>query len=147
MHKLNNKGYMLIEIILAVSLAMGIGYFLIELTLKVKNSNDDLLVESLVKTDQGIIYNMIMKDVYKDILANPNIEIDVGNIYDNINIKKVNEEDEKVRYRVEYKGQVVIVTDYAVVGKKTRENNKITIPITVKQLPNENFDVIMYFAQ
>lgn len=147
MRKLNNKGYMLIEIILAVSLAMGIGYFLIELTLKVKNSNDDLLVESLVKTDQGIIYNMIMKDVYKDILANPNIEIDVGNIYNNINIKKVNEEDEKVRYRVEYKGQVVIVTDYAVVGKKTRENNKITIPITVKQLPNENFDVIMYFAQ
>ena len=148
MRKLNNKGYMLVEIILAVSLAMGIGYFLIDLTLKVKNSNDDLLVESLVKTDQGIIYNMIMKDVYKDILANPNIEIDVGNIFENIDIKKVNEEEgKKSQYKVEYKGQVVIVTDYAVVGEKTIENNKITIPITVKQLPDENFDVIMYFAK
>lgn len=132
MKKLNNKGYMLIEIILAVGLAMGIGYFLIELTLKVKNTNDDLLVESLVKTDQGIIYNMIMKDVYEN--ANT-----FNNVKDKINV---------TGNRITYNDQTIIVTDYAKVeGKNIDETNKkITIPIKVKQLPDENFDIVMYFV-
>lgn len=132
MKKLNNKGYMLIEIILAIGLAMGIGYFLIELTLKVKNTNDDLLVESLVKTDQGIIYNMIMQGVYEN--ANT-----FNNVKDKINV---------TGNRITYNGQTIIVTDYAKVeGKNIDETNKkITIPIKVKQLPDENFDIVMYFV-
>lgn len=141
MRKLNNKGYMLVEIILAVGLAMGIGYFLIDLTLKVKNTNDDLLVESLVKTDQGIIYNMIMEDVYN------NKNADIDDIYNKIKITKITESGKKDRYKVEYDGKVVIVTDYAVVGAKTKTTKKITIPITVKQLPDEDFDVLIYVAE
>lgn len=139
MKKLNNKGYMLIEIILAVGLAMSVGYFLIELTLKVKNTNDDLLVESLVKTDQGIIYNMIMKDVYN------NSSVSQLTIYNGI---KTNEDGQN---QVKYKDSdgdehVIIVSDYATVGAKKQDGNKIIIPISVKQLPDENFDVVIYFA-
>lgn len=132
MKKLNNKGYMLVEIILAVGLAMGIGYFLIELTLKVKNANDDLLVESLVKTDQGIIYNMIMQDVYENSYT-------FNNVKDKINV---------TGNLITYKDQTIIVNDYAKVeGKNIDETNKkITIPIKVKQLPDEDFDVVMYFV-
>lgn len=59
--KLNNKGYMLIEIILASAIAFGLAYFMLELTLKLKNKNDDLLVETLTNTDNAIISNAIMK--------------------------------------------------------------------------------------
>ena len=60
----NNKGYMLVEIILASVLAMVVAYFIIDLTIKLKNKNDDLLVKTLVATDQAIMYNTIMDDVY-----------------------------------------------------------------------------------
>lgn len=140
MKKLNNKGYMLVEIILAVGLAMAVGYFLIELTLKVKNTNDDLLVESLVKTDQGIIYNMIMKDVYN------NSSISKSTVNDRIKTNK------DVKNQVIYtdsagKEHVIIVSDYATVGTNKITGNKVIIPISVKQMPDENFDVIIYFAE
>lgn len=144
MKKLNNKGYMLIEIILAIGLAMGIGYFLIELTLKVKNTNDDLLVESLVKTDQGIIYNMIMDNIYEHVRDNKSIL--QSTVFDDITTK-----GNKVIYKYtnienEVVEKAIIVTDYAIVGAKKTEGNKITIPISVKQLADENFDVVIYFV-
>lgn len=140
MKRLNNKGYMLIEIILAVGLAMAVGYFLIELTLKVKNTNEDLLVESLVKTDQGIIYNMIMKDVYN------NSSITKSTVNGRIKTNK------DVKNQVIYtdsagKEHVIIVSDYATVGTNKINGNKIIIPISVKQMPDENFDVVIYFAE
>lgn len=64
MKKLNNKGYMLVEIVLASAIAFGLAYFLLDLIIKVKNKNDDLLVKSLVSTDQAIIANAIMRDLY-----------------------------------------------------------------------------------
>lgn len=132
MNKLNNKGYMLVEIILAMTLAMGVGYFLIELTLKVKNTNDDMFVESLVKTDQGIIYNTIMKDVYDNGQT-------IDTVYNNINIDTANN-------KITYNSKVIKITEYAQLGTKQKDGNKIIIPIEVKQLPDESFDVIMYFV-
>jgi len=133
MKKLDNKGYMLVEIILAVALAMGVGYFLIELTLKVKNTNDDLLVESLVKTDQGIIYNMIMKDVYND------TSLTIDDVYQKIEIDSDNN-------KVTYGTEIIFVSDYAQIGNKKKEGNKIIIPIIVKQLPEDNFNVEIYLS-
>ena len=68
MNKLNNKGYMLVEIILASAIAFGIAYFIMDMTINLKNKNDDLLVETLTMTDQAIITNMIMEKIK----ANPN---------------------------------------------------------------------------
>ena len=57
---MNKKGYLLIEIILASAIAFGIAIFIFELTIKVKNRNDDLFVETQMATDQAIISNKLM---------------------------------------------------------------------------------------
>ena len=60
MKKLNNKGYMLVEIILASVIAFGVAYFILDLVIKLKNKNDDLFVDTLARTDQAIITNTII---------------------------------------------------------------------------------------
>lgn len=65
MIKLNNKGYLIIEIILASLLAMTIAYFLLNLTLKLSNTNQDLYVETLLLTDKATMTNIVMKDIEK----------------------------------------------------------------------------------
>ena len=52
---------MLIEIILASAIAFVIAFFIIDLTIQLKNKNDDLLVETIVTTDQNMIANRLMK--------------------------------------------------------------------------------------
>lgn len=123
MKRLNNKGYMLVEIILASVLAMVVTYFLTDLTIKLKNKNDDLLVKTLVATDQAIIYNTIMRDLYKDSGTFKCSDIKVsGNSFT-------------------YKGFTNIVTEYAKLGAVNYNNNGITIQLSVPQLPDENFDI------
>ena len=98
MKRLNNKGYMLVEIILAFVLAMGIANFMTELVIKLKNKNDDLLVKTLVSTDQTIIYNVIMKDLYNDSSTFNCNDISIsGNVF-------------------KYKDFTNIVSDYAKLG-------------------------------
>lgn len=128
---MNNKGYMLVEIILAFTLAIGVGYFLIELTLKAKNTNDDLVVASLVRTDQGIIYNTIMKDIYN----NPEQNLDEIE-------SKISIDGDKLTYD----DKVIVLNQYASFGEvvKDNSNNKITIPLEVKQMPDENFNIEIY---
>ena len=127
---LNNKGYMLIEIILASAIAMGVAYFITDLTIKLKNKNDDLLVKTLVSNDQSIIYNTIMKDLYSstdtincDYVKNK-INID-GNVF-------------------KYGDFTNIVSEYAELGDLTctdTDGINIQIPITVKQLQDEDFNI------
>ena len=81
---------MLVEIILASVIAMGIAYFITDLTIKLKNKNDDLLVKTLVSTDQAIIYNTIMKDLY-----NVNSSFSCDNI-------KISVDDNKFQYNSFY---------------------------------------------
>lgn len=134
---LDNKGYMLIEIILASALAMVVVYFITELTIKLKNKNDDLLVKTLVYTDQAIIYNEIMADLYA--AKEP---IDCTYFDDKLKIEN---------NVFEYKGFTNVISEYATIENynciDTGTNQiNITIPIKVKQLPDEVFDVtINYF--
>lgn len=125
MKKLNNKGYMLVEIILAFVLAISITYFMTELVIKLKNKNDDLLVKTIVSTDQTIIYNTIMKDVNKGTFSCDKITIE-GN-------------------KVKYGDKTFVVSEYASIGNlvcdDTTDETRIHIPINVKQIPYDNFDV------
>ena len=57
---------MLIEIVLASALAFGLAYFMLELTLKLKNKNDDLMIATLMATDKTIISNKIISNVIKE---------------------------------------------------------------------------------
>ena len=62
MKKLNNKGYLTVEVVLASVIAFGLAYFLLNLTIKVKDKNDDMLVKTILINDKAIIENNIMKD-------------------------------------------------------------------------------------
>lgn len=140
--KLNNKGYLLVEIILASVLAMALAYFMTNLTIKLKNKNDDILVKTLVSTDQAIIYNAIMKDLYNNSA--------------NFNCNNISVSGKKFTYKdsngIEFKN---IVSDYVTnisYDKNINCSNNtdeiiINIPIGVKQLPDDNFDVEIKFRK
>ena len=66
MKKLNNKGYMLVEIIMAFAITFCLIYFLMDLVINLKNKNDDLLVDTIIKTDQTIISNKLMDYVIEE---------------------------------------------------------------------------------
>jgi len=96
------------------------------LIIKLKNKNDDLLVKTLVSTDQTIIYNTIMEDIYKGYFSCDKINLD-GNTFI-------------------YEGEtIVVVSEYASIGNlvcdDTTDETRIHIPINVKQIPDDNFDV------
>lgn len=127
MKKLNNKGYMLVEIILASAIAFGIAYFLLDLVIKLKNKNDDLLVDTLAKTDQAIITNTIMRDIYND------VDISCSDISINNN-------------KLTYKGKTFEINKYTTINSLaydceiTESNIKINIPLQVKTT-NKSYDV------
>ena len=52
--KLNKKGYMLVEIVIAFGIAMAIAYYLMNLTYKFKNTNEDI---NLLNNDSTIQLN------------------------------------------------------------------------------------------
>lgn len=135
MRHLNNKGYMLVEIVLAFAIALGIVYFMLDLTINLKNKNDDLMVIALTQTDRTIIMNGLMSNIDDDDFCS-NIEIDKGN-----NI-------------VKYDGKVIdILNKYALVGdfvcgdSSDSSWKKIEISISVKQLPDENFNIYIKYPK
>ena len=70
--KLNRKGYLTVEIILASTIAFAIAFFLIEITVKLVSKTDDVYHETVIAYDDAIIINNI-KEKIKDYI----IETDV----------------------------------------------------------------------
>ena len=136
---LNNKGYMLVEIILASALAMVVVYFITELTIKLKNKNDDLLVKTLVYTDQAIIYNEIIEDLYKNRPSSPCTRYSFSK----------DPATGIVTFSINATGFKNVISEYADVDIEKKECNysasngifNMNIPITVKQLPDEDFSI------
>lgn len=129
---MDRRGYMLIEIILASVLAFGMAYFMISMTIKLKNKNDDLLVETLVSTDQAIIMNGIMRELKGKDCSNLGITVDGKKVLIN--------------------GSVIdIVNEYTTVGTPicNEDNNTISlnIPLSVKQMSDRQFDVELYWIK
>lgn len=132
MKLLNNKGYMLVEIVLASVLAMIVAYFITDLTIKLKNKNDDLLVKTLVASDQAIIYNTIMKDLY-----NTNDLVDCDYIKNKLTING---------NVFKYGDFTNIVSEYANISNYqcsgSGDNLSLKIPMDVPQL-EDNFDIVI----
>lgn len=78
MRKLNNKGYMLIEIIVASVLAIGIGYYLIELTFNFSNKNDDTYQSVYMLSDKTVITKSIMNDLEGKVVTNIVLDDDIN---------------------------------------------------------------------
>ena len=75
--KLNNKGYLIVEVILAGALTFAMAYFLINLTLKIRNRSDDVNVETVMLNDKTVVTNEIMSDVVGNKVKNI-VKIDNG---------------------------------------------------------------------
>lgn len=125
MKKLNNKGYMLVEIILASVIAFGVAYFILDLVIKLKNKNDDLFVDTLARTDQAIITNTIMRVIY-----DKNTQFSCNNI-------SKSDDGTKFIYKDTIKDTIIEVNKYTTIGvidcEVTQTNSiKLNIPLTVK---------------
>lgn len=68
--KLNRKGYMLVEIIISAALAMGIAYYLLNLTYKFKNVDEDVYQSIIYVTDKDVITKNIMNDLERGTISN-----------------------------------------------------------------------------
>ncbi len=138
--KMGNKGYMLIEIILASSIAFALAYFMIELTIKLKNKNDDLLVETLTATDSAIISNGIMRYIKEEYKKDENFVFDCSSLSYDKDSKKFTINGELIDK----------VNKYAYVGvnyircSKDDEKIYISVPIGIEQL-GKFYDVDLYY--
>lgn len=87
MMKLNRKGYMLVEIVVASVLAMTISYYLLNLTYKFKNTSGDLYQSYYYTSDKILLTKNIMADLdgcsIASVIANPtSVDFNLYN-YDN----------------------------------------------------------------
>jgi len=135
--KLNNRGYVLVEIILASVIAFGIAYYMLDLTIKLKNKNDDLLAETLVMTDQAIIQNKLIG--YMDKYG---YDFDCGNVKINGNV---------ISY-IDNNNNIDIVNKYTTIDASSfvcniDDNNMVSIvlPLKVDQT-GKNFDLRLNYA-
>lgn len=146
--RLNNKGYMLIEIILASVIAMTVAYFLMELTIKLKNKNDDILVKTLTYTDQAIIYNKVMEYLIDLDKNGGSYNFTCGYIDNNNDIKIIDN-------KITIDGFTTVVNEYATVGAFNCTTTydhpgiimRITIPIDIPQLPDEDFNIEINYSK
>ena len=138
--KNNNKGYVLIEIILAFSIAFIMIYFMMDLIIKVKNKNDDLVASLIVQTEQSIITNKLMERLYRDVETNA----DMDEFCNNITIDSSSK-------TIKYKDQVINKIDDSIdIGnnfscESDSGNLKIRIPLNVKQIQRD-YDVLINYG-
>lgn len=132
---MNNKGYMLVEIIMAFAITFALIYFLMDMVIGLKNKNNDIVVETVVKTDQAIITNKLMNYVI-DEEKNFNCQL----LKDGITEKSIKYGEEVIN----------VVDDKVIIDKNSVECNSndlgrvsIKIPMKVKQMSNKNFDVVI----
>lgn len=67
MKKLNKKGYITIEVLIASIVAAVIAVFLIEITVKLVGRTDDAYVDTVLNTDKALIIKNIKENINKDI--------------------------------------------------------------------------------
>ena len=63
MRKLNRKGYLTIEIILASVMAVAIAFFLIDLTMKLVDTTDNAYVDTVLVTDKALITKNVKENL------------------------------------------------------------------------------------
>lgn len=68
MIKLNRKGYMTIEIILAAVVTFVIAFFLIDLTMDLSSTTDDAYADTVLITDKALIIKNIKENIQKDMI-------------------------------------------------------------------------------
>ena len=119
--KLNNKGYMLVEIIVASVLAFGIAYYLINLTYKFKDQNMDIYNSMTMLSDKINITKNIMDDIEKQKITSSTCDSTVITLtFDGSVTKKITISDKK---KLEYKSDAGDEVFYV---KELKNGNEFT---------------------
>lgn len=153
MKKLNNKGYLTVEVVLASVIAFGLAYFLLNLTIKVKDKNDDMLVKTILINDKAIIENNIMKD--NDKYTSVELEectekkCTISFLSDTSNkLIYINKEGKNPKIECRIDSNLTFSKEfskYATIGNiqvnETSNVLSITIPITNEFIKDYNFDI------
>ena len=79
--KLNKKGYMLVEIVIATVLAFSIAFYLLNLTYKFKNTNSDIQESRAFLADRLVITKNIMNDIRDKAVGNVWTRSYINNYY------------------------------------------------------------------
>lgn len=102
MKRLNNKGYMLVEVIVSSMIALVIAYFLIDITVKLVNKNNDYYLESILLADKNIVTKEIMDDINSMKLTGVNCQSNTSCIltfdYNDENKKTLSINDKTISY-------------------------------------------------
>ncbi len=135
----NKRGYMLIEIILAFVLAIGIAFSIISLTIKLKNKNDEEVVETLISTDQAIISNKFM-----DYAINLKSEFDCSKIKISDNLKSISYNNINIDNLNKYTTFEITNSEFHNSDKYCKVDSgtiMINIPLYIPQLPDTEYTV------
>lgn len=119
---------------MAFAIAFILVYFIMDLVIDIKNKNDDLMVDTLTRTDQTIIINKLMDYA---VLEEENFDCD----------SLVNEwiDENSIKYNEDVIG---IMNEYAVIDSEnvycsTNQGKvSIRIPVDVKQV-DEDYDIVI----
>lgn len=119
--KLNRKGYMLVEIILASVIAMGIAIYLLNLTYKFKNTNDELQRSITYNNDKNVVVKNIMNDLVNLSINVSSIKVDRDPSFERISFSAVDKSGNTV-YRKIYISERTI--QYGGMGSLTGAYNR-----------------------
>ena len=141
----NNKGYMLVEIVLASAIAFAIAAYMIDVTIKLKNKNDDMLAELQAETDKAIIAYKIM-GYLRYLFHHLSYKWGEGFGCANNNSSSVNRNGKQIRYKNTVLDTVNTFTNVGA-PSCTKSNNRfvIKVPLTVDALPGKRFDVVVVY--
>lgn len=76
--KMNNKGYMLVEVVVASCIAFVMVYFLMDITINMVNKNNDYYEESVLVSDKNIITKTIMDDLRNNAKKLTSVKVEDG---------------------------------------------------------------------
>lgn len=160
MVKLNKKGYLAVEVILASVVAVSIAVFLIDLTVKMVNKTNDNYTNTLFLTDKALITNHLRKEIKQDIQSNEGLksaDIKNGSCYleynDNsgkwIHILKDEENRDAIAYSPGYSKTINKDIKYNDINIKcTLKNNYLIIKINFEDIfttnNNRDIEIVLY---
>lgn len=101
--KLNQKGYMLVEIVLSAVLAMSIAYYLLNLTYKFNNTNADLYESIVYMNYKTIITKNIMQDLEQGNIVSGSVESNLSSSESNVSFVLVKEDGFSEKRKLEVK--------------------------------------------
>ncbi len=138
--RLNNKGYLAVEVILASVVAITIAVFLMEITVKLVNITDDAYVDTEIITDKTLIIKNIKEHLEEDMKNNGIItNISCNSLYCNITFNNSTTSIIKIMNRdgVDYKIQY---------GDYSKNINKNLYNYTISSSKSEDYVLIKITA-